>query len=164
MTLEQRAQAIEQAVQRRTGDPELAEEIARLALEHLVVGSTTSRRLSRSCRRTLVLDGEVAIFVEQLRSRFDGLREPGRAAVASPPVYMAFDLLYRDGRDLSARPLAHRRLRLEGLSLAASCSSRFGGSRPTVWPRGSRSSSAATRAMWPRTRPARTRAARHGDG
>jgi ATP-dependent DNA ligase len=95
MTLEQRAQAIEQ-------------------LEHLVVGSTTSRRLSRSCRRTLVLDGEVAIFDEQLRSRFDWLREPGRAAVASPPVYMAFDLLYRDGRDLSARPLAHRRLRLEG--------------------------------------------------
>ena len=65
--------------------------------------------------RTLVLDGEVAIFDEQLRSRFDWLREPDRAAVASPPVYMAFDLLYRDGRDLTARPLAHRRVRLEGV-------------------------------------------------
>jgi ATP-dependent DNA ligase len=62
---------------------------------------------------TLVLDGEVAIFDEQLRSRFDWLREPDRAAVASPPVYMAFDLLYRDGRDLTARPLAQRRIRLE---------------------------------------------------
>jgi len=31
------------------------------------------------------------------------------------PVYMAFDLLYRDGRDLSARPLANRRVRLEGV-------------------------------------------------
>jgi ATP-dependent DNA ligase len=28
---------------------------------------------------------------------------------------MAFDLLYRDGRDLTARPLAHRRVRLEGV-------------------------------------------------
>src|SRR5262249_21386157 len=53
--------------------------------------------------------------VEQLRSRFDWLREPDRAAVALPPVYMAFDLLYRDGRDLSARPLAHLRVRLEGV-------------------------------------------------
>jgi len=33
--------------------------------------------------------------------------------VASPPVYMAFDLLYRDGYDLSGRPLRERRSRLE---------------------------------------------------
>jgi bifunctional non-homologous end joining protein LigD len=71
--------------------------------------------ISKSSARTLVLDGEIAIFDEQLRSRFDWLREPDRAAVASPPVYMAFDLLYRDGRDLSARPLAHRRVRLEAV-------------------------------------------------
>jgi bifunctional non-homologous end joining protein LigD len=57
----------------------------------------------------------VAIFDEQLCSRFDWLREPDRAAVASPPVYMAFDLLYRDGRELTARPLAHRRVRLESV-------------------------------------------------
>jgi ATP dependent DNA ligase domain len=71
--------------------------------------------LSKLSARTLVIDAEVAIFDEQLRSRFDWLREPGRAAVALPPVYMAFDLLYRDGRDLTARPLAHRRVRLEGV-------------------------------------------------
>jgi bifunctional non-homologous end joining protein LigD len=45
--------------------------------------------------RTLVLDGEVAIFDRQLRSRFDWLREPGggdtaaahgvRSAVSSGP-------------------------------------------------------------------------------
>jgi ATP-dependent DNA ligase len=42
--------------------------------------------------RTLVLDGEVAIYDQQLRSRFDWLREPDPDAVASPPLFMAFDL------------------------------------------------------------------------
>jgi hypothetical protein len=32
-----------------------------------------------------------------LLSRFDWLREPGPDAVATPPLLMAFDLLYRDG-------------------------------------------------------------------
>jgi len=35
--------------------------------------------------RALVLDGEVAIFDEQLRSRLDWLREPDPNAVATPP-------------------------------------------------------------------------------
>jgi bifunctional non-homologous end joining protein LigD len=59
--------------------------------------------------------GEVAIFDEQLRSRFEWLRQPDAEDVASPPVFMAFDLLYRDGRDLSARPLRDRRARLEDI-------------------------------------------------
>jgi bifunctional non-homologous end joining protein LigD len=63
--------------------------------------------------RTLVLDGEVAIYDEQLRSRFGWLREADREAVATPPIYMAFDLLYRDGRNVRARPLRDRRARLE---------------------------------------------------
>jgi ATP-dependent DNA ligase len=60
-----------------------------------------------------VLDGEVAIYDEQLRSRFEWLREPDPDAVATPPLYMTFDLLYRDGRDRSARPLRDRRARLK---------------------------------------------------
>ena len=63
--------------------------------------------------RSLVLDGEVAVYDQELRSRFDWLREPDPDAVASPPLYMLFDLLYRDGRDLTARPLRDRRARLE---------------------------------------------------
>jgi bifunctional non-homologous end joining protein LigD len=62
--------------------------------------------------KTLVLDDEVAVF-DQLRSRFDWLRDPDPDAVASPPLFMAFDMLYQDGRDLSARPLRDRRARLE---------------------------------------------------
>ena len=53
--------------------------------------------------RSLVLDGEVAIYDEKLRSRFDWLREPDADAVATPPMFMAFDLLHQDGRELTAR-------------------------------------------------------------
>jgi ATP-dependent DNA ligase len=61
---------------------------------------------------SLVRDAEVAIFDRQLRSRFEWPREPA-ADVASPPLVMVFDLLYRAGHDLSRRPLHERRERLE---------------------------------------------------
>jgi ATP dependent DNA ligase-like protein len=82
--------------------------------------------------RTPVLDGEFAIYDQQLRSQFDWLREPDPDAVASPPVYMAFDILYRDGRDLTARPLRDRRARLEDVVAGASWCSRCAarGGRP----------------------------------
>jgi bifunctional non-homologous end joining protein LigD len=62
---------------------------------------------------TLVLDGEVAIFDQHLRSRFDLLQHSDPDVVATPPVYITFDLLYRDGIDLSPRSLGWRRARLE---------------------------------------------------
>jgi hypothetical protein len=49
--------------------------------------------------RSLVLDGEVAIYDQQLRSRFDWLREPDPDVVATPPMFMVFDLLHCDGRE-----------------------------------------------------------------
>ena len=63
--------------------------------------------------RLLVLDGEVAIYDQKLRSRFDWLREPDPDAVATPPLLMAFDFLYQDGRELTGRPLRDRRARLD---------------------------------------------------
>jgi bifunctional non-homologous end joining protein LigD len=63
--------------------------------------------------RALVRDGEVAIYDEKLRSRFDWLREPDADAVATPPMFMAFDLFHQDGRELTGRPLRDRRARLE---------------------------------------------------
>src|SRR5215475_8844721 len=63
--------------------------------------------------RTLVLDGEVAVFDRQLRSRFDWLRDPDPEAVATPPLLMVFDMPYRAGGDLTKRPLRDRRARLE---------------------------------------------------
>ena len=72
-----------------------------------------ARAIGKLLARTLVLDGAVAMYDDQLRSRFDWLRESDRDAVATPPLYMAFDLLYRNGRDLTERPLRDRRARLE---------------------------------------------------
>jgi len=69
--------------------------------------------VSKLPARTLVLDGEVAIFDQQLRSRFDWLREPDPGAIATPPILMAFDVLYHDGRQMTRRPLRGRRARLE---------------------------------------------------
>jgi hypothetical protein len=46
-----------------------------------------------------------AAIGRSLRSRFDWLREPDPDAVGTPPLLMAFDVLHRDGRDLSAQPL-----------------------------------------------------------
>jgi hypothetical protein len=45
--------------------------------------------VSKLSARSLVLDGEVAIYDQQLRSRFDWLREPDPDAVATPPMFMA---------------------------------------------------------------------------
>jgi hypothetical protein len=65
---------------------------------------------------TLVLDGKVAIFDQQLRSRFDWLRATPDE-LATPPIYIAFDVLYRAGerrdRPPAARPprAARRRAR-----------------------------------------------------
>jgi bifunctional non-homologous end joining protein LigD len=74
-------------------------------------------RSSKWCladRRTdSTVGGEVAIYDQQLRSRFEWLREPDPDAVATPTLYMAFDVLYQDRRDLTARPLRDRRARLE---------------------------------------------------
>jgi hypothetical protein len=62
---------------------------------------------------TLILDGEVCVFDEDLVSQFHLLGEPHPDVVATPPMYMAFDLLYLEGLDLRARPLTDRRWRLE---------------------------------------------------
>jgi bifunctional non-homologous end joining protein LigD len=74
---------------------------------------STAAAIAKLSARALVLDGDVAIFDERLRSRFDWLREPDGDAVATPPMFMAFDLLHQDGRELKGRPLRDRRVRLE---------------------------------------------------
>jgi bifunctional non-homologous end joining protein LigD len=63
----------------------------------------------------LVLDGEVAVFDERLVSRFDLLANPDPEVPTTPPVYVAFDVLYAGRRDLRARPLDARREVLERL-------------------------------------------------
>ncbi|AVT41897.1 non-homologous end-joining DNA ligase [Plantactinospora sp. BB1] len=74
-----------------------------------------------------VLDGEVVVLTEQGQPSFTALaermhvREPARAArlaVSLPVTYMIFDLLRRDGTDLTGWPYQRRREALESLGLA----------------------------------------------
>jgi bifunctional non-homologous end joining protein LigD len=60
---------------------------------------------------TLVLDGEVVVFDAGGVSRFQLLQR--RAEGASPPIYVVFDCLHADGRDLLQSPLTDRRATLE---------------------------------------------------
>jgi bifunctional non-homologous end joining protein LigD len=64
---------------------------------------------------SLVLDGEIAIFDSQLISRFEWLRARPKHEVATPPIYMVFDLMDLDGEDLRTQPLQERRQALERL-------------------------------------------------
>src|SRR5258705_8248123 len=58
---------------------------------------------------TLILDGEVAIFDDQLISRFEWFRKRPEDVASTPPIYMAFDCLYLEWRDLRQLPLPQRR-------------------------------------------------------
>ena len=62
---------------------------------------------------TLILDGEVAIFDDRLISRFEWFRKRPEDVASTPPIYMAFDCLYVEGRDLRPLPLRERRAELQ---------------------------------------------------
>jgi bifunctional non-homologous end joining protein LigD len=65
--------------------------------------------------KTLTLDGEVAIFDRELVSRFEWLRHLNHGDLATPPLFMAFDLLHLDQKDYRPEPLKVRRKALERL-------------------------------------------------
>lgn len=60
-----------------------------------------------------VLDGEVAVYDHAFISRFEWLHGRPKDALATLPVYMVFDLLELDGKDLRGEPLKVRRRLLE---------------------------------------------------
>ena len=87
--------------------------VSRNGIDHTMRFSDIAASIAKRSARTLVLDGEVAIYDQQLRSRFEWLRERDPDAVATPPLLMAFDILFCNGRDVCGRPLRDRRARLE---------------------------------------------------
>jgi bifunctional non-homologous end joining protein LigD len=89
--------------------------VSRKGVEHTARFPDLVKAVAALPGTTLVLDGEVAVFDERLVSRFDLLAEPDPAIPTTPPVYMAFDVLYASGRDLRPRPMAARRDLLERL-------------------------------------------------
>ncbi len=88
------------------------------------------RRLSRQLgARDAVLDGELVAFDPDGRPSFSRLQQrihqTAEAVVRSrmrqyPVTYVIFDLVYLDGRDLTAEPYRRRRELLEELELAGS--------------------------------------------
>jgi hypothetical protein len=87
--------------------------VSRTGVDHTRRYPEVVAAIARLKAAALVLDGELAIFDEQFRSRFDWLRQPDAAALATPPVLIAFDLLYVNGHNVATRPPRERRTRLE---------------------------------------------------
>jgi bifunctional non-homologous end joining protein LigD len=86
--------------------------VSRNGRDHTERFADIAAAISRLPARTLILDGEVCAFDAQLISHIY-LLEPNPEEPSTPPVYMAFDCLYRNGRDLRGKPLSHRREALE---------------------------------------------------
>jgi len=61
--------------------------VSRTGVDHCRRFPDIVAAISKLSARTLVLDGEVAIFDEQLRSRFEWLQDPDPDALATPPEF-----------------------------------------------------------------------------
>jgi bifunctional non-homologous end joining protein LigD len=95
--------------------------ISRQGVDHTVRFAELASAVAQLPARRLVLDGEVCVFDAELVSQFHLLGEGTPDELATPPVFIAFDMLQIGARDLRARPLRDRRPALE----AAIAGSRF---------------------------------------
>ena len=73
--------------------------VSRHGVDHTRRYPDVAAAIARLKAPSLVLDGELAVFDAQLRSRFDWLRHRP-AELATPPVLIAFDVLYLRGQVL----------------------------------------------------------------
>jgi bifunctional non-homologous end joining protein LigD len=87
--------------------------ISRNAVDHTWRFRELAAAIADLNAEVAVLDGEVAVFDEKLVSRFHLLRDDVTGVVATPPVFIAFDLLQVGRRDIRSRPLLERRRLLE---------------------------------------------------
>jgi bifunctional non-homologous end joining protein LigD len=90
--------------------------ISRQGRDHTKRFPELVRALGRLNAKTFTLDGEVAVFDKDLVSRFEWLRGRPKDEPATSPVYIAFDVLEVNGRDLRPKTLRERRRILERLS------------------------------------------------
>jgi len=87
--------------------------ISRNAVDHTWRFRELAAAIADLKAEVVVLDGEVAVFDEKLLSRFHLLSDDASGVVATPPLFIAFDVLQAGARDLRSRPLAERRRILE---------------------------------------------------
>jgi bifunctional non-homologous end joining protein LigD len=78
--------------------------------------SDIAAAVARLPARTALLDGEVAVLRPDGTTSFQALQQRlGGAEGAGTMVYMVFDILHLDGRDLRGEPLERRKAALEAL-------------------------------------------------
>jgi len=65
--------------------------VSRNGIAHAKRYADVAAAIARLPASMLVLDGELAVFDAELRSRFDWLRHQQPAELATPPVLIAFD-------------------------------------------------------------------------
>lgn len=65
--------------------------------------------------RSFTLDGEIAVFDKELVSRFEWLRHLSHGELATPPLFIVFDLLQLGEKDYRPEPLKVRRKTIEKL-------------------------------------------------
>jgi bifunctional non-homologous end joining protein LigD len=87
--------------------------ISRNGVDHTARFPELAAAIVKLRPQVLVLDGEVAVFDEQLVSRFHLLGESDSDELCTPPMFIGFDVLQVGRRDLRADPLERRRPILE---------------------------------------------------
>jgi len=93
-------------------DGERVRLVSRNGRDHTARFADIARAVGQLPPRTLVLDGEICAFDANLISHIY-LLDARPEEPATPPVFIAFDCLYRRGRDLRGEPLSYRRRALE---------------------------------------------------
>jgi bifunctional non-homologous end joining protein LigD len=89
--------------------------LSRTGIDHARRFPDVAAAIARLPARTLVIDGDLAVFDTDLRLRFELLGRADPDAVVTPPVLIAFDVLRLGRKDLRPWPLRDRRKLLEDL-------------------------------------------------
>ncbi len=89
--------------------------ISRNGLDHTKRFPELVKALAALKPATFTLDGEVAVYDEELVSHFEWLRHLNHGALSTPPMFMVFDLLQLGEHDYRPEPLRVRRKVLEKL-------------------------------------------------
>ena len=90
--------------------------LSRTGKDHAERFPDVARAVAQLRARTAIIDGELAVFDEQLVSRFHFLNDaPPDGQVVTPPMFIAFDVMQIGSRDFRARQLPDRRRALEDL-------------------------------------------------
>ena len=89
--------------------------ISRNGRDHTKRFHAIADALTKLKPKTFRLDGEVAVFDSELISRFEWLRHINHGDLATPPLFMVFDLLQLEAKDYRTEPLTVRRRAIEKL-------------------------------------------------